>query len=90
MSSISPTTILLVDGYNIIGLWSDLQQIRDNYGLEPARRALTERLGDVGRKLHTGRSRNDQVSTDLCCVTADKNKDVETIQVLDCNNSFWG
>ena len=26
---------------------------------------LIERLGDVGRKLHTGRSRNDQVSTDL-------------------------
>jgi argininosuccinate lyase len=28
-------------------------------------RALISRLGDVGRKLHTGRSRNDQVSTDL-------------------------
>jgi argininosuccinate lyase len=27
-------------------------------------RALIERLGDVGRKLHTGRSRNDQVATD--------------------------
>jgi argininosuccinate lyase len=27
--------------------------------------ALIERLGDVGRKVHTGRSRNDQVSTDL-------------------------
>ena len=26
---------------------------------------LVGRLGDVGRKLHTGRSRNDQVSTDL-------------------------
>ena len=26
---------------------------------------LTEKLGDVGRKLHTARSRNDQVSTDL-------------------------
>jgi argininosuccinate lyase len=26
--------------------------------------ALIERLGDVGRKLHTGRSRNDQVNTD--------------------------
>ncbi len=26
--------------------------------------ALIERIGDVGRKLHTGRSRNDQVSTD--------------------------
>jgi len=26
---------------------------------------LIDRLGDVGRKLHTARSRNDQVSTDL-------------------------
>src|SRR5262249_22649604 len=28
-------------------------------------RALIERLGDTGRKLHTGRSRNDQVVTDV-------------------------
>src|ERR1700685_3069212 len=28
-------------------------------------RALVDRIGDVGRKLHTGRSRNDQVATDL-------------------------
>ena len=34
-------------------------------------RALIERLGDVGRKLHTGRSRNDQVSTDLRLWTRD-------------------
>jgi argininosuccinate lyase len=27
--------------------------------------ALIKRLGDVGRKLHTGRSRNDQVATDV-------------------------
>ena len=27
--------------------------------------ALIDRLGDVGRKLHTGRSRNDQIATDL-------------------------
>jgi argininosuccinate lyase len=27
--------------------------------------ALIERLGDIGRKLHTGRSRNDQVVTDV-------------------------
>ncbi|MBC3767622.1 argininosuccinate lyase [Neptunicella marina] len=27
--------------------------------------ALTEKLGDIGRKLHTGRSRNDQVATDF-------------------------
>jgi argininosuccinate lyase len=28
-------------------------------------RALVDRLGDTGRKLHTGRSRNDQVATDM-------------------------
>ncbi|MEA5004210.1 MAG: argininosuccinate lyase [Christensenella sp.] len=28
-------------------------------------RLLTERIGDVGKKLHTGRSRNDQVATDF-------------------------
>ena len=28
-------------------------------------RALVDRIGDTGRKLHTGRSRNDQVATDL-------------------------
>jgi argininosuccinate lyase len=28
-------------------------------------RALIERLGDLGRKLHTGRSRNDQIVTDV-------------------------
>ena len=33
--------------------------------------ALTEKLGDLGRKLHTGRSRNDQVSTDVKLWTRD-------------------
>ncbi|HJN65664.1 MAG TPA: lyase family protein, partial [Pirellulales bacterium] len=33
--------------------------------------ALIDRLGDVGRKLHTARSRNDQVSTDLRMWTRD-------------------
>ena len=29
-------------------------------------RRLTELVGPVGGKLHTGRSRNDQVATDFC------------------------
>lgn len=33
--------------------------------------ALITRVGDVGRKLHTGRSRNDQVATDLKLYTRD-------------------
>ena len=32
---------------------------------------LTELIGDAGRKLHTGRSRNDQVATDLRMYTRD-------------------
>lgn len=38
----------------------DLEDVHMN-----VERSLVERIGDVGRKLHTGRSRNDQVSTDL-------------------------
>src|SRR5829696_5569352 len=34
-------------------------------------RALIAKLGDVGRKLHTGRSRNDQVVTDVKLWTRD-------------------
>ena len=37
-------TLLLVDGYNIIGTWSSLQQTRDRHGLESARRELVEVL----------------------------------------------
>lgn len=36
--------ILLVDGYNIIGDWSDLKQSRDRHGLETARHELIECL----------------------------------------------
>lgn len=36
--------ILLVDGYNIIGDWSDLKKSRDRHGLEAARRELIECL----------------------------------------------
>lgn len=40
---------------------------------------LISRIGDVGRKLHTGRSRNDQVSTDLKLYVRDA---IETIDEL--------
>ncbi|MBW4583166.1 MAG: NYN domain-containing protein [Tildeniella nuda ZEHNDER 1965/U140] len=40
----SPQALLLVDGYNVVGLWADLRQVRDRAGLEPARRHLIEAL----------------------------------------------
>ena len=39
--------------------------------------ALIARTGDVGRKLHTGRSRNDQVATDLKLWTRDAIDDLD-------------
>lgn len=49
--------------------------------------ALIERIGDVGRKLHTGRSRNDQVATDLKLYVRDA---IDTLDVLlrDCQRAF--
>lgn len=35
-------------------------------------RQLTERLGDLGKKIHTGRSRNDQVAVDLRLFARDR------------------
>ncbi|MDJ1183741.1 NYN domain-containing protein [Roseofilum casamattae] len=42
MSRPSHIAILFVDGYNIIGAWSDLQDLRDRHGLEVARQHLIE------------------------------------------------
>jgi len=41
--------------------------------------ALITRIGDVGRKLHTGRSRNDQVSTDLKLFVRDAIDDLDLL-----------
>ena len=52
-----------------IGTEIELGQMAFDISLEDIHthieRALIARLGDVGRKLHTGRSRNDQVVTDV-------------------------
>ena len=57
--------------------------------------ALIDRLGDVGRKLHTGRSRNDQVATDLRLWTRDaldrvdvRLRDLQRAFVSRCDNDF--
>lgn len=52
-------------------------------------RALIDRLGDVGRKLHTGRSRNDQVATDLRLWVRDAIDAIDH-RLLDVQRSFVG
>lgn len=40
---------------------------------------LIERIGDVGKKLHTGRSRNDQVALDMKLYTRDEVKEIDAL-----------
>lgn len=44
MKTAASLPLLLVDGYNIIGHWIDLQRARDQFGLELARQELVEAL----------------------------------------------
>lgn len=44
---------------------------------------LTNKLGDIGKKIHSGRSRNDQVLVDLKLFTRQELKDiVEAVKIL--------
>src|ERR1043165_8495304 len=52
-------------------------------------RTLTERIGDVGRKLHTGRSRNDQIATDLRLWVRDE-IDAMLVRLEELQRAFLG
>jgi len=52
-------------------------------------KALIDRLGDVGRKLHTGRSRNDQVATDFRLWVRDALDEIDG-RLLDLQRAFVG
>ncbi|MBE5963216.1 MAG: argininosuccinate lyase, partial [Lachnospiraceae bacterium] len=40
---------------------------------------LIDRIGDTGKKLHTGRSRNDQVALDMKLYTRDEIKEIDAL-----------
>ena len=50
---------------------------------------LTERIGEAGKRLHTGRSRNDQVATDFRLWVRDA-MDGLAAQIEDCMRAFLG
>ena len=64
-----PEVERLVDGLQAIRAQIDAGQFPWSDALEDVHMnieaRLTERVGEVGKKLHTGRSRNDQVATDV-------------------------
>jgi argininosuccinate lyase len=59
----------IVEGLRAIGADIEASRFRWSTQLEDVHMnietALTERIGQTGKKLHTGRSRNDQVATDV-------------------------
>lgn len=50
--------------------------------------ALIERIGEPGRKLHTGRSRNDQVATDFILWASEAARDIGSDEFADLLKSF--
>ena len=73
----------LQDG--LAGILSDLDE--GTLTIDPAaedihmfvEQTLTERLGDVGKKLHTARSRNDQVALDLRLYLLDEVREIRAL-----------
>ena len=43
---------------------------------------LTDRIGDAGKRLHTGRSRNDQVALDIRMYLMDETAEIEEMHTL--------
>jgi argininosuccinate lyase len=79
----------IIDGLNAILAeikadkfkWSvDLEDVHMNIEAR-----LVERIGDAGKKLHTGRSRNDQVATDIRLYLRDQvdgiNEEIKRLQI---------
>ena len=70
----------LIDGLD--GILSDIENGKLDFDMDAedihmfVEQVLTERLGDVGKKLHTARSRNDQVALDIRMYLRDEAEDI--------------
>ncbi len=81
----------IVNALNEIGADIDAGKMEFSIALEDIHthieRALIAKLGDTGRKLHTGRSRNDQVVTDLKLWVRDSIDELDLL-LLDLQKAF--
>ncbi len=50
---------------------------------------LIDRIGDAGKKLHTGRSRNDQVALDMKLYTETRSETDELLKNSSCLRRSW-
>src|SRR5213078_565859 len=74
-----------------IGAEIDAGKVEFSFALEDIHthieKALVAKLGDLGRKLHTGRSRNDQVATDVKLWVRDAIDELDGL-LLDLQKAF--
>ncbi len=74
---------ILIDGLS--GILSDLESGKLTFDMSCedihmfVEQVLTERVGDVGKKLHTARSRNDQVALDLRMYLRDETDEISAL-----------
>lgn len=78
---------LAVDGLNQILILAEEGTFKIDEGVEDVHsqveKMLTEMIGDAGKKIHSGRSRNDQVATDIkLYLKAELNEIKELVTVL--------
>ncbi|SNX54015.1 argininosuccinate lyase [Thermoanaerobacterium sp. RBIITD] len=67
----------IIKGLNEILETADINDIPNDEDVHTyVERLLTEKIGDAGRKLHTGRSRNDQIATDVRLYLRDEIKEI--------------
>lgn len=81
------TALVEIEGEVKAGRMEFRQELEDIH--MHVEQALIARLGDVGRKLHTGRSRNDQVATDLRLWVRDAIGQIDA-RLLDLQRAFVG
>ena len=73
----------IIDGLN--GILSDIENGKLNFDPNAEdihmfiEAELTERIGDAGKRLHTARSRNDQVAVDIKLYLKDEIKEIEAL-----------
>jgi len=81
----------IVVALNEIGQTIERDEMKFSISLEDIHthieRALIEKLGDLGRKLHTGRSRNDQIVTDVKLWVRDAIDELDSL-LMDLQKAF--
>jgi predicted RNA-binding protein with PIN domain len=84
MGGARQATCLLVDGYNIIGDWPSLNQIRQEAGFEAARRELTETMANYSAR----QGFNTRLVFDAHLVNAPGAEEPITDNLVVCYTSF--